>query len=205
MYNYRSRSIALDWGPLRENVARAGRGTWGKSARRYSDSGARERPIGECRDDDIRAGDAGVRHLSRRAGNVARGGSAPRRNLSLTVAGSPAASVTFDGRTYGGSLSVTSLQTLVQHVYDVSVNSKSDLWVKDKIVWLEYSDRYRSHHPGFWIFWWIVNSEILDFLLINSEVYLRKGLKLSVKHFRIWKNTNKVNIARLHWRRSDYS
>ncbi|KAF9814866.1 hypothetical protein SFRURICE_016711 [Spodoptera frugiperda] len=64
----------------------------GGAESRYGDDGARTRPIAECRDDDLRAGDAGVRHLSRRAGNVARGGSAPRRNLSLTVAGSPSPS-----------------------------------------------------------------------------------------------------------------
>ena len=77
----------------------------GGAESRYGDDGARTRPIAECRDDDLRAGDAGVRHLSRRAGNVARGGSAPRRNLSLTVAGSPSpsSSVTFDGRMRGRS------------------------------------------------------------------------------------------------------
>ncbi|CAH0702827.1 unnamed protein product [Spodoptera exigua] len=64
----------------------------GGAESRYGDDGARTRPIAECRDDDLRAGDAGVRHLSQRAGNVARGGSAPRRNLSLTVAGSPSPS-----------------------------------------------------------------------------------------------------------------
>ncbi|KPI91400.1 hypothetical protein RR46_14904 [Papilio xuthus] len=71
---------------------------------------------------------AGVRHFIARAGNAARW--APRaqplthrrrRRLAIAIA-----SVTFDGRPCGCSMSVTSVSALALHVYDVSVNTKSD-------------------------------------------------------------------------------
>lgn len=187
--NYRTRSIALDWGPLRENVERAGRGR--EPIRRLA-TVAPERgrsPSAECRDDVVREGAAGVRHfIAASWQRRQRGGSAPRRNLSLTVAGSlsPSSSVTFDGRTRGRSPSVTSVSTLVQHVYDVSVISKSDSWVDDKSLLVKYWNTVTDINQTTldldvfmdcekWHFWIFAN--------LNSAVDQQKGLQLSDKYW----------------------
>lgn len=135
------------------------------------------------------SGAAGVRHLSQRAGNVARGGSAPRRNLSLTVAGSlsPSSSVTFDGRMRGRSPSVTSVSTLVQHVYDVSVISKSDSWVNDNSLPINAGTQWQVQIvlPWIWMFRNIVKSEHFGCLWIFQVQWTNeKGLQQTcVKKF----------------------
>lgn len=119
--DHRTRSIALDWGPLREMKH------WERGVGQGVELMTMAPELGRAPNAETSTygrGTRGCATLSRRAGNIARGGSAPRRNLSLTVAGLPA-SVTFDGRTCGRLVSVTSTSALVQHVYNVSLNSKS--------------------------------------------------------------------------------
>lgn len=116
--DYHTRSIALDWGPLREMKHRVRGVGQGVNLMTMAPELGRV-PNAET---STYGGTRGCATLSRRAGNIARGGSAPQRNLSLTVAGLPA-SVTFDGRTCGCLMSVTSASALVQHVYNVSLNS----------------------------------------------------------------------------------
>lgn len=77
--NYRTRSVALDWGPLRENVERAGRGR--EPIQRLA-TVAPERGRSPSAETSYERGQRGCATLSRRAGNVAARVGAPRAATS---------------------------------------------------------------------------------------------------------------------------
>lgn len=136
-------------------------------------------------------GDAGVRHLSRRAGNAARGGSAPRRNLSLTVAvagsPSPSSSVTFDGRMRGRSPSLVSDVAADTRATRLSCfgDFKQTRTRSDYLFTDEYWNTVKTFYQTIWIwiyFWWFVKWQFWIFWNIIKVKWTSKtGLQSDTK------------------------
>lgn len=173
---HRTPSTALDWGPLRENVERVG---WSTTPiqHRWRPSATRSPSVETT---TYERGVAGVRHLSQRAGNVARGGSAPHRNLShrcrrLAVAIIQCYLWRSKVRSFAVATSDVDVDTRVTRLW-CFVDLKNGL--VDNLIVITYWNTVIIKaliNPGFGCFCITCDSDIWIFKISNSEV-TAKGL-----------------------------